>query len=100
MEFGGYDDKINRKRMGLLEEGAKHYLKDVRGETVEEEWYGWRPMSQNGIPTIGQSPKLSNAFIAAGHSMLGISMGPGTGKLMAEIIAGDKPHIDPRPYQL
>ena len=100
MEFSGYDGQINRKRLGLLEEGAKHYLRDVRGESIHEEWYGWRPMTSNGIPIIGKTPAYQNAYIAAGHSMLGMFMGTGTGKLISEIISGEKPHIDAKAYQL
>ncbi|MDE0839409.1 MAG: FAD-dependent oxidoreductase [Kiritimatiellae bacterium] len=98
MEFTGYDDRINRKRLGLLERGASHYLKQALGDTVHQEWCGWRPMAYNGIPTISQSKSVSNAFIAAGHSMLGVSMAPATGKLISEIITGDTPHIAADPY--
>ena len=100
MEFGGYNEEINPKRLGLLEEGARHYLRDVRGKNIQETWYGWRPMSHNGIPTISSVPGFKNAWVATGHSMLGISMGTGTGKLLSELISGESPHIDPTPYQL
>jgi D-amino-acid dehydrogenase len=57
-------------------------------------------MSHNGIPTISSVPGFKNAWVATGHSMLGISMGTGTGKLLSELISGESPHIDPTPYQL
>jgi D-amino-acid dehydrogenase len=100
MEFGGYNTQINEKRLGLLEEGAQHYLRDVRGEEIQEKWYGWRPMTHNGIPIISQTNTYTNTYIAAGHSMLGLSMGPATGKLISEIISGDKPHIIPEAFQI
>ena len=56
-------------------------------------------MSDTGVPTIGRAPRYANAYIATGHSMLGIAMATGTGKLVTELIAGDEPHIDPLPYQ-
>lgn len=99
MEFGGYNSDINRKRLGLLEEGAQYYLRDVRGENIEEEWYGWRPMAHNGIPLIGKT-KVKNAYVATGHSMLGLSMGTGTGKLIAEIMSDNETHIDAAAFQL
>jgi len=99
MEFRGFDDRLNRKRLGLLEQGAQRYLRKARGETIEEEWFGWRPMTVNGVPVIGQTPEISNAYISAGHSMQGVSMAPGTGKLIAELIAGDNPHIDASNYR-
>jgi D-amino-acid dehydrogenase len=97
MEFNGYNEQINRRRLGLLEEGAKHYLRQVRGEQTEEEWFGWRPMTHNGIPIISQT-RQKNTYIAAGHSMLGLSMGSGTGKLIAEMMSGEKTHIDSKNF--
>ncbi len=100
MEFTGYDDTLNRKRLNYLRKGAAEYLVDPLGDPVSEEWCGWRPMTSDGIPRIGRSPRLRNFWIAAGHSMLGLSMGAGTGKLVAELVAGQKPHLDPQPYQI
>jgi D-amino-acid dehydrogenase len=57
-------------------------------------------MTADGIPFIDRSPRFQNVWIAAGHSMLGISMGTGTGKLVAELITNRKPHLDPTPYRL
>jgi D-amino-acid dehydrogenase len=67
---------------------------------VEEEWYGWRPMTPDGLPVIDRSPSATNVFIAAGHNMLGVSMAPATGKLVAELLAGAVAHIDPAPYSV
>ncbi len=98
MEFAGYDTQIDPKRIGLLEKGASHYLDVALGKTISEKWYGWRPMSHDGIPTIGSVPKVPNLFIAAGHSMLGLSMATGTGKLLCELIQGQNTHLDADPY--
>jgi D-amino-acid dehydrogenase len=67
---------------------------------VLEEWYGWRPMTFDGLPCIGAVPGLRNAFVAAGHGMLGISTSPGTGKLLAELVTGQAPHLNPAPYSV
>lgn len=100
MEFAGYDTSLNEARLSLLTNGAKHYLREPLCEPVQEKWYGWRPMSADGVPLIGQLPKFKNAWLAAGHSMLGLSMGAGTGKLIAELVTGTTPHIDPQPYRV
>ena len=56
-------------------------------------------MTYDGKPIIGRSPALHNVVIAAGHNMLGLSMAPATGKLVAELLDGTSaPHIDPVPY--
>lgn len=98
MEFAGYDASLKPRRLALLREGARHYLHEPYGEPVEEEWFGWRPMTYDSKPILGRSPMLENVFIAAGHNMLGLSMAPATGKLIVELIDGQTPHIDPAPY--
>ena len=55
-------------------------------------------MTPDGLPFIGPLPGLDNVYLAAGHGMLGISMAPATGKLIAELVSGQRPHIDPQPY--
>jgi D-amino-acid dehydrogenase len=100
MEFAGYDASINPRRLDLLRDGARHYLREPLAEPVLEEWYGWRPMTPDGLPIIDRSPALDNVLLAAGHNMLGLSMAPATGKLIAELLGGAAPHIDPVPYRL
>jgi D-amino-acid dehydrogenase len=100
MEFAGYDATLRRRRLDLLREGARHYLHEPFGEPVEEEWFGWRPLTYDGKPIIDRCPRLSNVWIAAGHNMLGLSMAPATGKLVAELLDGRPPHVDPAPYVL
>lgn len=98
MEFAGYDHSLNRKRLDLLRAGAEHYLHEPYCEPVQEEWYGWRPMTYDSKPIIGAVPRLSNVVLATGHSMLGISMAPSTGLLVAELLSGRQSHIDPAPF--
>lgn len=100
MEFAGYDTSLSRRRLDLLKEGARHYLQEPYGDPVREEWYGWRPMTYDGKPIIDRSPALDNVLIAAGHNMLGVSMAPGTGKLVAELLGGGAAHLDPAPYSV
>ena len=98
MEFAGYDTSINRKRLELLKKGAQFYLREPHPQTIDEEWFGWRPMTWDGLPIIDKSPRFSNVWIAAGHNMLGLSMATGTGRLVQELIDEQQPHIDPSPY--
>jgi D-amino-acid dehydrogenase len=98
MEFTGYDASINRKRLSLLKNGATRYLHEPMGKPIVEEWAGFRPMSADELPIIGPSLRFGNVYIAAGHGMLGLSMGAATGKLVSEMICGQLPHIDPTPY--
>lgn len=100
MEFAGYDESIRPERLKLLEDGAAPYLREPYCEPVEERWYGWRPMTYDSVPIIDRSPKYENVYIVAGHNMLGLSMAPATGKLVAEMVNGTATHLDPRPYRV
>jgi D-amino-acid dehydrogenase len=100
MEFAGYDTSLDSRRLNLLRDGARHYLREPAAEPVEEEWYGWRPMTYDGKPVIDRSPAMSNVVIAAGHNMLGLSMAPATGKLVAELLGGREPHLEVGAYSV
>nr|WP_294905832.1 FAD-dependent oxidoreductase [uncultured Lacibacter sp.] len=64
--------------------------------SAENIWYGYRPCSADGLPYIGKIK--SNAIIATGHAMIGLSVGAGTGKLVAEIANGVNTSVDINPY--
>jgi len=99
MEFAGYDESIRPERLQLLKDGATRYLQEPYCEPVLEEWFGWRPMTYDSLPIIDRSPKYENIIIASGHNMLGLSMAPATGKLVAELADRARPHVDPAPYR-
>jgi D-amino-acid dehydrogenase len=100
MEFNGYDSRIKPRRLQLLREAAEQYLEEPYSEPIEEEWYGWRPMTSDGVPFIDRLPGLENAWVAAGHNMLGVSMAPATGQLIAQLLGGQDAGIDPAPYRI
>lgn len=98
MEFAGYDTSLNPDRLRLLRDSAAVYLREPHPEPVLESWCGWRPMTPDSLPFLGRVPAFDNVFLAAGHGMLGVSMSPATGRLIAELVSGRTPHIDPSPY--
>jgi len=100
MEFSGYDTQLNQRRLRALKNGFEGYSEQWQFNSKKEQWCGFRPMTMDGLPFIDRSPRLKNVMIAAGHNMIGLSAAPGTGKLVAEILAGASPHIDPHPYRI
>ena len=100
MEFAGYNTVLSPERLQYLRNGAARYLVEPTAEPVNEEWYGWRPMTWDGLPYIDRTPRFKNAWVAAGHNMLGLSMGAATGKLITELVTGAAPHISPEPYRI
>lgn len=98
MEFSGYDERLNRIRLDALKRGAAAYLRAPLGTELREEWWGWRPMCVDEIPLIGPVRRWNNLLLATGHGMLGMSMSAATAELVASLIAGDVPVLDPLPY--
>ena len=98
MEFSGYDDRLNERRLAALERGAAQFLHHPVGPAVRERWFGWRPMSLDDVPLIGRIPGRRASWMAAGHGMMGMGMSAGTGQLLADLIAGRAPAVDPSPF--
>lgn len=99
MEFSGNNNFIRRKRVLAIGEAAKRYYKNVH--LIEKEMSyarsGLRPVSPDGLPYIGKTSKFNNMVIAAGHAMIGWSLGAVTGKLVSEVVAGKKTSINIEP---
>lgn len=95
MEITGVNHKISMNRVrGIVESIPKYYPEmKVDVPTEEKIWHGLRPCSPDGLPYIGRSRQLNNLIIATGHSMLGISLGPGTGKMVADLVDEKKPDV-------
>jgi D-amino-acid dehydrogenase len=100
MEFSGYDATLNRRRLDALERGAREYLREPVGAARREEWFGWRPMTYDDLPIIGRVPGSAPLWIATGHGMLGVSMSVATAELVADLVTGRAPRIDPAPYRV
>jgi len=98
MEFAGYDRTLNRARLDALVRGATEYLRAPTGEQVEEEWFGWRPMTWDELPIIGRAPCDTNLMIATGHGMLGVTLSAITAQLVTELLTGLSPSLDPLPF--
>jgi D-amino-acid dehydrogenase len=96
MEIDKINSKINMNRVkGIVESTSKYFpeLKPAMPE-VESVWYGFRPCSPDGIPYIGRVNSYQNLVVATGHGMMGISLGPGTGKLISEILNHQKTSLE------
>ncbi len=98
MEFSGYDTSLNRTRLDALERAAGDYLRDPPIGARREEWFGWRPMTSDDLPILGRAPGSDNLWLATGHGMLGMSMSAVTGRLLADLMMGSDPIVDPAPY--
>lgn len=97
VEFGGLDATASRAPFRLLERNIRAAFPGITWkETVE--WMGHRPSIADSIPVIGEVPGLSGAFAGFGHDHVGLTGGPKTGRLLAQLISGRQPNIDLTPY--
>ncbi|MBS1500598.1 MAG: FAD-dependent oxidoreductase [Bacteroidetes bacterium] len=102
MEVGKINDKVNMNRVKGIVESVPKYFPDFKPAVPAEKdiWFGFRPVSPDGMPYIGLSKKYKNLAIATGHAMIGLSLGPATGKLVAEVLNGSPVSVDIKPYEV
>lgn len=100
MELSGLNNKLNKKRVDAIASAVHRFYPELslNPDETSKAKFGYRPLSPDGMPYIGRSNTLKNLTIATGHAMIGWTLGPGTGKLVSELILEQKPSIDLTPY--
>jgi D-amino-acid dehydrogenase len=84
---------------GILDAVKRYYPEfEIPMPQADQVWYGYRPCSADGLPYIGRTNRVKNLIVATGHAMLGLSLGPGTGKLVAEIANETAPSMNIEPF--
>lgn len=108
IRFGGTMEITSTSRppqlsrvQGILD-SVKKFLPDfdVPLPKIEDVWYGYRPCSPDGLPYIGRLEAIPNCIVATGHAMIGLSLGAGTGKMVAELANGEKTSMDLTPFKV
>jgi D-amino-acid dehydrogenase len=96
MELSGLNDEISPVRVRGIIDSFQRYFPEFTSKDFEgiKPWRGLRPCSPDGLPYVGRTNRFENLSIAAGHSMMGLSLGPITGKLISEILSGERPSHD------
>lgn len=90
MEVGGNDLSINPRRVQGIVKSVKQYFPKFDDSDFDgvEPWAGLRPCSPDGVPYIGTIPSADNVVVATGHAMMGLSLGPVTGHMVADLMEG------------
>jgi len=96
MEIGKINKQVNMNRVQGIAESVPKYLPDFKLAVPDQKdtWFGFRPCTPDGLPYIGMSGKYKNLAIATGHAMIGLSLAPATGKLIADAFNGEKAPFD------
>ncbi len=96
MEIGAGDESVSTRRIkGIAKSIPAYYPAFQESDFTEEPvWSGLRPCSPDGLPYLGRIPRWKNLSIAAGHAMLGLSLAPVTGQILARMLSGEEVEMD------
>ena len=95
LEISNFSPQVDRLRFqGIMESLPRYYPELHPGwQDLSKVWHGYRPCSPDGLPYMGFSKKYDNLLLATGHAMMGLSLGPATGKMVADLMAGRQPAV-------
>jgi D-amino-acid dehydrogenase len=98
MEIAGHNDRVRPERIEQIVHAATEYFPELtpRDFAGIKPWFGYRPVSPDGLPYLGRFGKHPNLVAACGHAMLGVTMAPITGLIVAELLTSRKPSVDLR----
>jgi D-amino-acid dehydrogenase len=94
LEFSGPNLNLRRDRLEQLDAAARRYFTITDLPEPISEWCGLRPCTPDGLPVIGRVPGYMGAYAATGHAMLGLTLGPITGQLIADLVVGESPFLE------
>ncbi|MBI3343318.1 MAG: glycine oxidase ThiO [Gammaproteobacteria bacterium] len=99
LEQAGFDKSVTEEGLLQLKQFAAMLVPSLKDYRVERHWAGLRPGSPNGVPYIGEHPRIKGLYISTGHFRNGIVMAPGSAHLLADILLNRQPIVDPSPYR-
>jgi len=96
MEMAGLDETINPMRVHSITEAIPRYYPDFGPADFAgiEPWRGLRPCSPDGLPYLGRPARYSNLVISTGHAMMGVTLGPVSGKIASQLLSAEEPDFD------
>ena len=97
MEFDGTFDRFDPHRIKAIVTAARPYFRGIDWNTRSDEWVGPRPMTPDGLPMIGPVAGQSRIFLATGHNMLGVTLAPATGRVVADLMLRGEVRFDLAP---
>ena len=96
--LAGVDLSLNARRVAAILRAVERFLPGVGAGERLETWRGLRPLTPDDRPIIGRPRAFANLVLATGHGMSGISQGPMTAQLVAELCAGEPPSLPLEPF--
>jgi glycine oxidase len=99
IEYSEFDKSTTDEALQSLKCSAIEMLPELRKYEPVQQWAGLRPSAPDGIPFIGNVPGYDNLYVNAGHFRNGLVLAPASARLLADILLGNTPVVDPVPYR-
>jgi D-amino-acid dehydrogenase len=99
LELSDLATTVNASRIAGIERAVREYIHVDDKLDIHDTWAGLRPTTPDGLPIIGRSTRYRNLILATGHAMLGLSLGPGTGQVVSDLVNGKEAAFDLRPLR-
>ncbi len=100
LEDVGYESRATAAGTAELPTLALSLVPSLANATVERAWAGLRPGTADGLPYLGRIEPWQNAILATGHYRSGVRLAPGTARLIAQLLTGESPELDLKPYRI
>ena len=97
VELAGLDALPDWSRADMLVPGTRRLLPGLAFGKAER-WMGHRPSLPDSLPVLGRAPRAANAIFAFGHGHVGLTAAAPTSELVADLVSGTRPWLDPAPY--
>ena len=94
LELSGLDLSLNPRRVDAIRSAGLRRVNGLAGRPEIHRWSGLRPCSPDGLPIVGRPRAYGNLVLATGHAMMGFTLAPVTGALVAELVSGEPPSHD------
>ncbi len=98
VELNAFDAPMDTRQLEAAESAARQAL-PLGPRTSQADWMGSRPTLPDSRPMVGECPGHLGLWLALGHQHIGFSTGPGTGELLAQLMLGEPPALDPLPFR-
>jgi len=98
MELSGINAEIDQRRIAAIRRGAERFIPGCFEGGEQTEWVGMRPLTPDGLPVIGRAPNYDNLYLATGHAMLGVTLGPATAAAASDLVLAGHTGIPVAPF--
>jgi glycine oxidase len=98
-ELVGFDARVTASGLKFLADLAFRLAPGLESATLKHVWMGFRPvLLRDGLPAVGRLPGLENAYVAAGHGAIGLTVSAAVGSTLAQLMRGEEPDVSLAPF--